>query len=117
MIPAACAGRFVMVDVVGLGVEVLRVGVADPLGAASAVVEVEDAAVALVVGVAVAVAVGAAVVLTGTVVVGGVEEAVLVAVGEAAFVRCRRRAGRRCCAVVSDREVLLAGWMSCHRTT
>jgi hypothetical protein len=38
---------FVIVDVIGLEV---RVGVADPLGVASAVVDVEDAAVAVVVG-------------------------------------------------------------------
>jgi hypothetical protein len=82
----------VMVDVIGLEVGVLRVGVADALGVASAVVDVEDAAVAVVVGVAVVAVVGAAVVVAGGVVVDDVGEAVVVAVAPLlATVKSQRR--------------------------
>jgi hypothetical protein len=78
----------VTIDVVGPEVAVLRLDVADALGFASAVVDVEDAAVAVVVGDAVvAVVVGdavvAVVVAAGVVVAGGVLED---AVGEAVVV-------------------------------
>jgi hypothetical protein len=86
------SNEFAIIDVVGLEVGVLRVGLADALGVASAVVDVEDAAVAVVVGDAVTAVVGAAVVVAGGVGVDAVGEAVVVPVAPLlATVKSQRR--------------------------
>jgi hypothetical protein len=86
------SNEFVIADVIGLEVGVLRVDVADARGVASAVVDVADAAVAVVVGDAVVAVVGAEVVVADGVVVGAVGEAVVVAVGPLlATVKSQRR--------------------------